>query len=56
VAQSSAPVRTSAPTITNIAAMVQGAGLASAASASACPTIPSTSITAAPPSAVTSTG
>ena len=56
VAQSSAPVRTRAPTMMNIAAIVQGAALESTFTASACGRMPSTSISAAPPRAVTSTG
>ncbi len=56
VIQSSVPVRTSAPTMMNMAAMVQGAGLANVAIAALPGTMPSTSIRPAAPMAVTSTG
>ena len=56
VARSKAPVRTSAPEITNIAAIVQGAELDRAVATSPCGAIPRTSIRQAPPMAVTSTG
>ena len=53
---STAPVRTSPPMIMNISAIVQGAEFDSASVASFTGRIPITSISAAPPIAVTSTG
>jgi len=56
ITQSSAPVRTRPPTITNIAAIVQGAVLENTFITSTCGRIPSSSIAAAPVTATTSTG
>ena len=53
---SSAPVRTKAPTIMNMAAMVQGALFDRTPATSLIGRMPSTSISTAPPTATTSTG
>ncbi len=54
--QSSAPVRTIAPTMMNSAAMVQGAVFENTFMASSCGRIPRISMATAPASATTSTG
>ena len=56
LAHSNAPVRTKAPTITNIAAIVQGALFDNTPATSCIGKMPSKSIRAAPEIAVTSTG
>ncbi len=56
VTQSSAPVRTSPPTMMKSAAMVHGAGLEKVSSRSSEGRMPSSSISTAPEIATTSTG